>query len=85
MFIRVSYVNHFKDSFMEKDVLSSADLMTRNLANRVEIAFPIYDEAHKERISQILSIYLMDNVKAREQDQNGCYSYVEKSQGKDEI
>lgn len=70
MFIRVSYVNHFKYSFME---------------NSVEIAFPIYDEAHKERISQILSIYLMDNVKAREQDQNGCYSYVEKSKGKDEI
>jgi polyphosphate kinase len=59
--------------------------MTRNIEKRVEIAFPIYNKALKERINQILSIFLQDNVKAREQDQHGYYSYVEKRQDEENI
>lgn len=56
--------------------LSSADLMTRNMNKRVEIAFPIYDPALKQRILDDLNIYLTDNVKARYIDSSGNYSKV---------
>ncbi|MDQ0199115.1 RNA degradosome polyphosphate kinase [Neobacillus ginsengisoli] len=84
-FLEHSRIYYFHYNGAEKILLSSADLMTRNIEKRVEIAFPIYDKKLKERIKQILSIYLSDNVKAREQDQNGCYSYVEKRQEDEEI
>lgn len=84
-FLEHSRIYYFHHNGEQKILLSSADLMTRNIENRVEIAFPIYDQKLKERIKQILSIYLSDNVKAREQDQNGCYSYVEKGQGEEGI
>ncbi|MCA0426272.1 MAG: polyphosphate kinase 1 [Bacteroidetes bacterium] len=45
--------------------LSSADWMTRNLVNRIEIAFPIVDSKLKERIMDILQLQLNDNQKAR--------------------
>jgi polyphosphate kinase len=84
-FLEHSRIYYFHHNGEQKILLASADLMTRNIENRVEIAFPIYDKKLKERIKQILSIYLSDNVKAREQDQYGCYSYIEKGQADEEI
>ena len=46
--------------------LTSADFMTRNIDNRVEVGFPIYDEALKKEIRDIINIQLSDNTKARE-------------------
>jgi polyphosphate kinase len=43
---------------------SSADWMERNFFRRVEIAFPIKREAHRERILRDLGLYLADNVQA---------------------
>ncbi|HEY4787497.1 MAG TPA: polyphosphate kinase 1 [Bacteroidales bacterium] len=48
-----------------KYYISSADWMTRNLDNRVEIASPIYDPAIQKEIRKIIDIQLSDNVKAR--------------------
>lgn len=45
--------------------ISSADMMGRNLDNRVEIACPIYDEEVKREILETLDICWKDNVKAR--------------------
>jgi len=45
--------------------IASADIMTRNMEKRVEIACPIYDPDIKERIFNILQIQLKDNVKSR--------------------
>jgi len=45
--------------------LSSADLMTRNLDRRVEVAFPIYAEEIKTEIYDIIQLQLSDNTKAR--------------------
>lgn len=56
--------------------ISSADLMTRNLVNRVEIAVPIQQEAIRSRISHILDVFLMDDVKARELLPDGSYRRV---------
>ncbi|MBS1528072.1 MAG: polyphosphate kinase 1, partial [Bacteroidetes bacterium] len=46
--------------------LTSADFMTRNIDNRVEVGFPIYDERLKKEIRDIIDIQLEDNTKARE-------------------
>ncbi|MDD7593412.1 MAG: polyphosphate kinase 1, partial [Peptoniphilaceae bacterium] len=54
--------------------ISSADLMTRNLVNRVEIAVPIRDEAIRAKISHILDVYLADDQKARELHADGSYT-----------
>ena len=46
--------------------LTSADFMTRNIDNRVEVGFPIYDKELKKEIRDIINIQLEDNTKARE-------------------
>src|ERR1700743_1838767 len=46
--------------------LTSADFMTRNIDNRVEVGFPILDEELKKEIREIINIQLEDNTKARE-------------------
>jgi len=57
-----------------KFFISSADLMTRNLNRRVEIACPINDCQVKKTLSRILDIQLADNVKAWKLNQDGSYT-----------
>ena len=45
--------------------ISSADWMTRNLDNRVEVTCPIYQHELKIELLDIFNIYWKDNVKAR--------------------
>ncbi len=45
--------------------ISSADWMTRNIDNRVEVSCPIYDKDVKQEIMNTLDICWSDNVKAR--------------------
>ncbi|WP_019240991.1 MULTISPECIES: polyphosphate kinase 1 [Bacillus] len=53
--------------------ISSADIMTRNMEKRVEIACPIYDPDIKRRIYDVLDVQLHDNVKARELQEDKQY------------
>jgi polyphosphate kinase len=53
--------------------IGSADIMTRNTENRVEVACPILDKQIHAKIRQMLFIMLKDNVKAWEQLSDGRY------------
>ena len=53
--------------------ISSADLMTRNLNRRVEIACPVYDNEIREQLLWILSCQLKDNAKASFMMSDGIY------------
>ncbi|WP_066225409.1 polyphosphate kinase 1 [Formosa haliotis] len=48
-----------------KIFISSADWMTRNIENRVEVTCPIYDENIKQELIDTFNICWSDNVKAR--------------------
>ncbi|WP_298246988.1 polyphosphate kinase 1 [uncultured Christiangramia sp.] len=55
----------FENGGNRKLYISSADLMTRNLDQRVEISCPIYDEDIKQELIETFEISWSDNVKAR--------------------
>jgi len=55
--------------------LTSADWMTRNIDNRVEVGFPIYDKELKKEIRDIIDIQLEDNTKAREINSHNTNKY----------
>lgn len=48
-----------------KVFISSADWMSRNIENRVEVTCPIYDEDIKKELLEVFEIAWSDNVKAR--------------------
>lgn len=52
----------------EKVYVSSADWMSRNLNRRVEVAFPLLDEAMRAEVRHLLNLERQDNVKARDFD-----------------
>ncbi|NMW84366.1 polyphosphate kinase 1 [Peptoniphilus sp. AGMB00490] len=68
------YVFGKEDSVM---YISSADLMTRNTENRVEIATPILDSEIKERILKYLEVQMKDNAGARLMNSSGEYEKIE--------
>ncbi|MGM0877524.1 MAG: RNA degradosome polyphosphate kinase [Bacillota bacterium] len=79
-FLEHSRIYYFHHNGEGKILCSSADMMTRNMENRVEILFPIFDYRLKKRVEKWLSLWLADNVKAREQDQEGNYYYVKRTE-----
>lgn len=56
--------------------ISSADLMTRNLSRRVEVACPIKNKKIREQVMEILDLMLADNVKARQINSLGYYEKI---------
>ncbi len=50
--------------------LSSADLMPRNLDQRIEVTFPIYDPSVRRELESFLELQWNDNVKARALDKD---------------
>jgi len=55
----------FENAGNRKIYLSSADWMTRNIENRVEVGCPIYDKDLQQEILDIFYISWKDNIKAR--------------------
>lgn len=76
-FLEHSRIYYFRHNGAHKLYLSSADMMTRNMVKRIEIEFPILDEAINQIILSILETYLKDNVKARQQMADGSYQLIQ--------
>jgi polyphosphate kinase len=66
----------FHNKGNEKVYISSADWMVRNLDHRIEVATPIFDQAIKKELMDIIEIQLKDNQKARILDADLLNNYV---------
>ncbi len=68
-------VHIFANGGDELIYLTSADFMTRNIENRVEVGFPVYDIELQEEIKDIINIQLRDNTKSREINKKNTNKY----------
>jgi len=66
----------FHNNGQQNIYISSADLMTRNIEGRIEVAAPILDPSLKKKIIDIFDIQFQDTVKARKVDQKMSNQYV---------
>jgi len=74
-FLEHARIFSFENGGKREVYLSSADWMPRNFQRRVEVMFPIEDEALRDRVfDEILGIALCDNVKARRLNADGSYT-----------
>ena len=69
-FLEHSRVVIFENAGEKKIYLSSADFMTRNIENRVEVACPVYDKELQQQILDTFELSWKDNTKARIVNQN---------------
>lgn len=69
-FLEHSRIFWFSAGGKQTVMLSSADLMTRNLDRRIEAAFPIFDGEIKQEIMEYLEMQWADNQKSRLLDAN---------------
>jgi polyphosphate kinase len=68
-----------------KVYIASADFMTRNTLRRVEVATPVYDEALRLRLFDMLALQTRDNVQARRMMGDGTYVRVKALGGESEL
>lgn len=81
-FLEHSRLFYFRNGGKDELLMGSADLMPRNLDNRVEVLFPVEDEGIRAHIlNDVLEIYLQDNVKARVLQPDSSYTRVTPAEG----
>lgn len=61
----------------ERFYVGSADLMRRNLYNRVEVMFPVRDAHIQEQVLRILATSLVDNTNAWQLNSDGFYDRIQ--------
>ncbi len=62
---------------------ASADLMARNLLNRVETCFPIEDKKLIARVKSELEFYMKDNCQSWEMQESGDYVHNQPAEGEE--
>ncbi|WP_155818039.1 hypothetical protein [Anaerolinea thermophila] len=81
-FLEHSRIYYFHNAGEEIIYMGSADLMPRNLNQRVEVLFPVEDPQMIRTIrDEILETYLKDNVKARIMQPDGSYKRLKPQPG----
>jgi polyphosphate kinase len=84
-YLEHSRVYYFHNGGKNEIYIGSADLMMRNLDHRVEVVFPIENEADARYIrDKMLQTYLRDNTRARLMQADGTYTRL-KPAGDDEV
>lgn len=74
-FLEHSRIYYFSNGGNEEIYMGSADLMPRNLNQRVEVLFPVEDRGMVSHIrTKILEPYLQDNSSARIMNSDGTYT-----------
>ena len=74
-FLEHSRIYYFHNSGKGTLLMGSADLMPRNLDNRVETLYPIEDDDMRAHIvTDLLEAYLRDTAKARIMQADGSYT-----------
>lgn len=77
-FLEHSRIFYFLNDGEEEIYMGSADWMPRNLDRRVEILFPVLDEALREKVKHILDVELADNMKAHILKPDGNYEKIDR-------
>jgi polyphosphate kinase len=77
-FLEHSRVTYFENAGADELYLASADWMERNFFRRVEIAFPVREQTHRDRILRDLNSYLTDNCQAWTLERTGRYQRCER-------
>lgn len=77
-FLEHSRIFYFHNGGDERIFLSSADLMSRNLNERLELLFPVDDADNLRRLKGILELFLLDNQKAHIMKSDGSYRKTDK-------
>ncbi len=73
-FLEHSRLWSFENAGVPEVWVTSADWMPRNFFKRIEVAFPLVDGRHRDRvIHEVLALSLSDNVKARLLQSDGTY------------
>jgi len=73
-FLEHSRIYHFGNGGDDEYFIGSADLMTRNLESRIELAVPIVDPALRKELDEILMVQLGDNRNVWEMSSDGTYA-----------
>ncbi|MEN6482770.1 MAG: polyphosphate kinase 1 [Anaerolineaceae bacterium] len=77
-FLEHSRIYYFYNHASEQILLGSADIMPRNLNQRVEVLFPVEDQKLIRFLhDEVLQTYLKDNVKTRLMLPDGTYKRLE--------
>jgi len=76
-YLEHSRIYSFHNNGKEEIYIGSADLMERNLDNRVEVVFPVEKPEHVTHLREnILAAYFRDNLRARVMKSDGTYTRV---------
>ena len=80
-FLEHSRIYHFDCGASMCWLMGSADLMPRNLDNRLELVVPIENERLRSRLSSVLDTLLADNANAWELDAEGNWRRARRGKG----
>ncbi len=85
-FLEHSRIFYFHNAPPEQRVfLGSADMMRRNLYNRVEVVFPVINELIQQQVLRILATMLRDNQDAWEIHADGVYQRCQPAPGEEPL
>ncbi|SLM48381.1 Polyphosphate kinase 2 [Nitrospira japonica] len=85
-FLEHARVYYFKNGGQEEVFVGSADLMPRNLDQRVEVLFPVANPLWRDvLVNEIIGVGIRDNVQARQLSPDGTYKRLHPSDGEPAI